>query len=83
MTIEECLQLRVRPTAAGALEFIQSTGTGERFVRVKRPFFCVVEVIRDLVCSVAQRFLDSGIPVGFDQVLEIPTVSRSRVGNIC
>lgn len=39
--------------------------------------------IRDLVSSLAQRLLDSRIPVGFDQVLEILAVGRSRIGNIC
>lgn len=81
MPIEECLQLRVRPTV-GVLVLLWSTATQECFLRVKDPFPCVMQVIRDLFCCMAQRLLDSVVPVGLDQVLEILAIGRGRVGNI-
>lgn len=67
----------------GRVRIVLFYSDGERcFLRVKDPFLCVVEVIRDLVCSMAQRLLDSIVPVGLDQVLEILAVGRSRVGDI-
>jgi hypothetical protein len=42
-----------------------------------------VKLLRDRVRSLAQRLLNTAIPVGLDQVLEIPAVGRSGVRNVC
>jgi hypothetical protein len=52
-------------------------------LRVKDPFLGMVELIGDRVRSLAKRLLDFAVPVGLDQVLEIPTVGRGRVRNVC
>lgn len=52
-------------------------------IRVKDPFLCVVKLVIGLVGNVSKRLLHLCIPVGLDQVLEIATVGRTRMRDVC
>lgn len=54
----------------------------EELLRIKDPFLGLVEIVGDLVGSRAKGLLDSGVPVGLDEIFYIPTVGGRRVGDI-